>query len=146
MKVCFKCGIEKSYDNFYKHKEMADGYLNKCKECARQDSLASRLKNIDRVRAYDRRRGSRQDAGYVKMYRLKYPNKYRAHSKVNNLIRYGRITKPDQCEECGSSFNIVGHHCDYNKPLEVLWLCQACHKQWHAKHGEALNGDATVTT
>ena len=38
MKKCFKCGLEKELTQFYKHKEMSDGHLNKCKECTKKDT------------------------------------------------------------------------------------------------------------
>jgi hypothetical protein len=138
MKKCFKCGEIKPLSDFYKHSQMKDGTVNKCKVCNKLDVAAHRVKNIDKIRAYDRDRGNRQSSDYCKSYRERYPNKYRAVNMVNNQKRMGNIFEMP-CEICGS-YNVVAHHDDYSKPLNVRWLCQAHHKQWHAANGEGING------
>ena len=137
-KKCFKCGIEKKLDDFYKHNEMLDGHLNKCKACSKKDAIAHRKKNIDRVRAYDRARGSRQDYAYFKDYRKNNRKKIIAQKRVSYAISTGKLNK-QPCEICGY-VRAVAHHDDYDKPLDVRWLCQAHHKQWHAKNGQGKNG------
>lgn len=34
MKICTRCGEEKSYSEFYKNSRMRDGYSSSCKKCA----------------------------------------------------------------------------------------------------------------
>lgn len=63
----------------------------------------------------------------------------RAHDIVEKAVASGRLARPDVCETCdgtGGAFRdgrhpIQAHHCDYNKPLDVMWLCQPCHHEWH---------------
>ena len=138
MKSCFKCKKEKLLSEFYKHKRMGDGHLNKCKACAKNDVASHRINNLDKIRAYDRKRGSRQDKKYRDDYKEKFPLKYKAHNIVSNAIRDGKLFK-EPCEKCGSETRIHAHHDDYSKPLNVRWLCATAHHQWHAKNGEALN-------
>lgn len=137
MKKCIECGEVKSLSDFYKNGRMADGHLNKCKECVKSAVTRYRNKNIDKVRAYDRARGNRQDPSYIKEYRARYPKKYRANMMVQNQVRRGNLVSCP-CEVCGSD-NTGGHHDDYDKPLNVRWLCQAHHMQWHVKNGQGLN-------
>lgn len=140
-KKCFKCGEVKPLSDFYKHKMMADGHVNKCKDCNKKDVIENRKKNVDYYRDYDRERGARQTSEYQRNYRNEFPMKYAAHRLVSNSIRDGRLSKPDRCEECNKFHDhIHGHHDDYALPLVVRWLCPPCHKAWHDKNGEAKNG------
>jgi len=139
MKKCFKCNQEKPLSDFYKHKLMADGYLGKCKSCAKNDSYERRHNSDarEKILEYDRARGNRQSYSYVKEFREKYPKKYKAHCIINNAIRNKKLFR-EPCIICGKE-NAHAHHDDYDKPLNVRWLCPEHHMQWHAKNGEALN-------
>jgi hypothetical protein len=60
---------------------------------------------------------------------------------LNRAVRDGRVVKPAKCEECGSppagtgkDDGLHGHHTDYNKPLEVRWLCRGCHMEKHRQY------------
>ncbi len=142
MKECFKCGEVKPLTAFYKHKMMADGHLNKCKECTKHDARTNRANNLDYYREYDRKRGNRMSNDAIRSYRLRNPVKWSAHILVNNKLKNGTLVKSDSCEDCGTTESILhGHHDDYAKPLEVRWLCPLCHKSWHIKNGEGANSN-----
>lgn len=61
--------------------------------------------------------------------------KHLARWAVNRALISGRLIKTD-CTYCGvdkMATRIHGHHPDYEKPLEVVWLCGPCHRKKHAK-------------
>ena len=133
-KECFKCGAERPLSDFYKHKKMKDGHLNKCKDCTKRDVRERRFDPETRgaVLEYDRNRGPRQTYEDTKTYRERWPEKHKARQAVGNAVRDGRVTKPETCSESGEDGRIEGHHDDYSKPLDVRWLCSPCHHQHHA--------------
>ena len=63
----------------------------------------------------------------------------RAQNLLETAIEKGVIRRAIGCQTCGkvpTPFKngrtaIQAHHDDYTKPLEVRWLCQKCHHQWH---------------
>lgn len=161
IKKCFKCGIEKTLSEFYQHKQMADGHLNKCKACTKSDVLKHRIENIERIMEYDRNRPNAKERVLKNTERVKRiksennehylktilepkekwnkENRYKksAHSKVKRSITM-KDGKPNQCQLCGTrSDELEGHHYDYSKPLDVTWLCKRCHSLAH----KAINED-----
>ena len=57
------------------------------------------------------------------------PEVVKAHNALNNAIRDGIIQR-QPCTVCGDRRS-RGHHDDYSKPLDVLWVCELHHKQIH---------------
>lgn len=136
MKACFKCGETKPLSEFYRHKQMSDGHLNKCKDCTCKDVRQHRLDNPERVRAYDRSRSQQPHrvaarAAYAERFTEENPERRKAHYAVSNAIRDGRLHK-QPCAFCGSQDQLEAHHHDYAKPLDVTWLCKPCHRRFHA--------------
>jgi hypothetical protein len=133
-KKCFKCNETKPLTDFYSAPRMADGRQGKCKTCCKADVADNRLKNIDRIRAYDRDRGKNKDrmksaSEISKRWRHEDGRRVAAHSAVARAIRSGALVR-QPCERCGA-VKAYAHHEDYDKKLEVMWLCQPCHKQRH---------------
>jgi len=54
--------------------------------------------------------------------------------RAERAVKNGHIAKPDKCSACGvGDVQIEGHHFDYDKPLDVIWLCRPCHKKAHRR-------------
>lgn len=132
-KTCFKCNTAKPLGEFYPHPMMADGHLNKCKECAKRDVREHRAAN-DSVREYDRQRGKlphrkanvqRQQA----KWQAAFPERKYAHGVVAHALKTGKLERLP-CWVCGETAE--AHHPDYSAPLDVVWLCSRHHKLAHA--------------
>lgn len=149
-KMCTSCFVAKDLETgFYKHPAMADGYLNKCKECVKNRINKHREANVEYFRKYDKKRYLEQphrkevarrsfqkwvaknpDGPTVvsREWRKRNPEKYKAQNAVNNAIRKGTL-KRQGCMVCGEKAH--AHHEDYSKPLEITWLCPAHHSELH---------------
>lgn len=78
---------------------------------------------------------SKNCSRYTNMYR--YPDKLKARKLFAYAIQEGYVIRPEYCEQCLKNCKPDGHHNDYTKPLEVVWLCRQC----HLKHHRSLNAD-----
>ena len=65
----------------------------------------------------------------------------RAQNILEKAVKRGKILNPGKCQICDGTGNfadgrtaIQAHHPDYNKPLDVMWLCQPCHHEWHKQN------------
>ena len=83
-----------------------------------------RDKNRDRIREYNKYYNKlwRHDNGY---------SKDNVRRKVFIAVKKG-VIKRENCKVCGKT-GAEGHHSDYNKPLQVIWLCPIHHKDMHIK-------------
>ena len=58
-----------------------------------------------------------------------YPVQAHAHKLVAAAIRRGDLTRM-ACEVCGNPLTDA-HHEDYDRPLDVRWLCRKHHRDAH---------------
>ena len=157
IKYCGACKTEKSLAEFGKRSASVDGLAAKCKSCqsAYDKARANKPERVALRAAYaatdagkaamNRGRAKyaeahRQEAtDRCKQYRAENPIKHKAHDLVAYAMRTGALIKLP-CEVCGDPSD-VAHHDDYEKPLDVRWLCASHHRYWHAENGPGLNGE-----
>lgn len=57
-KTCKGCGVEKDLSEYYKHPQMADGRLNKCKVCVGAGVRENRRRRLEQYAQYEKARAN----------------------------------------------------------------------------------------
>ena len=127
MPICSKCGEDKSLDLFSKGKNSKGGHRARCKFC---DAIYYRNWQQTCTEKLNKRK---------RAWQLTNPKKAMAVRMISHAIRDGKLVR-GTCEVCGTDINVHGHHDDYEKPLEVRWLCAKHH---HALHREMSEMEET---
>lgn len=141
---CKLCNTTKQPADFYSSNKSG------CKECIKARVRDHRQANLERIRSYDRMRGSmphriaarkeyqrtpafaKSHDAAVKRWEANHPERKRASTAVHNAIRDGKLIPWPVCAVPECSSKPEGHHPDYGRPLDVVWLCDAHHKAAHA--------------
>lgn len=119
--------------------------LRKCNKCGGAFPLSSFFKRWRKSRnalEYDSGCKSCELKRLIPL-RRRYGGKYRqlgpktdARHALEHAVESRRVAKPTACSVCGRKPERIrelhGHHEDYTKPLEVIWVCVQCHRLLHA--------------
>ena len=111
IKVCRYCGSSRPTYDFGPRKGGRNGLKSYCKQCE-----ATRRRDY---RATMSCRGTKTD-------------KQNAYREYRAAIKSGELQR-GPCSVCGTTVNVHGHHPDYSKPLDVVWLCSKHHCEEHVR-------------
>lgn len=126
---CIKCNTSKPLDSFYKSTIYKSGY-GECRPCVRS-RVAAANKKPHRVAYFNSQLYRDRHRLNFKTYFSKYPARHAVRQQTYQAIEKGLLTRASHCESCNTTGKIEAHHDDYNKPLDVRWLCSKCHSHWH---------------
>lgn len=127
--ICLDC--RRDYDAAWRKRRRAAG-LRACGSKTWNPKLMAKWRKSYYSRPDVRKRRNEDARRYRNDSRLRM--RHEARWQVRRAIRSGRL-KRQPCQKCGG-LKVEGHHTDYYKPLEVVWLCPSCHRAEHKRLAE----------
>lgn len=122
-KVCFKCQKEKLLSEFYKHAEMGDGHLNKCKYCTRRDTKD----DYYRKRSDEDWREAEKLRQRNKYQRLNYKEKQKEWNRIRPWTQSGKYKGLCKKYRKIKNKNEILHHWSYkDEHLEDIFILDRC--------------------
>lgn len=137
VKRCSGCTEEKPLADFPRSANNADGVMGWCLACNRAKHVPRPYvpRTPEQEAAHQRHNATYRErhpgdrARRAKQWRAEHPKATAAHDAVARALRNGTLVKPETCQRCPKKGRLEAHHEDYEKPLEVEWLCRRCHKK-----------------
>ncbi len=127
---CNHCVSAKRRETKQKQKE--NGTYERIAARNREYDAAYRISYNQKPEVKERRRSS------SRRQIERHPEKYLARQVLQHALRKREITK-GTCQVCGNP-QVDGHHEDYTKPLDVMWLCRRHHTDVHQAQARARKG------
>jgi hypothetical protein len=135
-KLCPGCQRFLPRSTFARCVGRSDGFQYECTECRRRRYEANREAILAANRARQKanpKANAERHRRYRESNREAVRRRARATAAVKYAIKAGRLVRPTWCPKCGSDEHAIhSHDPDYDRPLEVVWLCQRCHMALHA--------------
>lgn len=134
MRTCTACKVDKPLAEFPRVQRW---HRKVCHPCHLANRRTWRNQRADRVRAVQREyarsaRGRETGLEAVRRYQARNPQKIAAQSALRYAIYRGDVVRPEQCEALGCDAPAHhGHHHDYSRPLDVVFLCRGHHEATH---------------
>lgn len=136
LRACKVCGVirpleEFPHSRFFQGKEYK---RNLCKTCYSDYMSAREVKaNRSQTRYLKHKEAI---AEYSKKYKGTHTQEDITRRKTNLAIKKG-ILKRKPCSVC-DNIKSDAHHFDYNRPLEVIWLCRKHHRLLHGAQNSLI--------
>lgn len=127
VKTCFKCGRKLPLSSFYKHPQMRDGHLNKCKDCTKQDVY----RNYDKKSQVQEWVEKERRRGRQKYHRLGYCVRAQELRKAKERnFKCMKDVRRDITAQLSSDREL--HHWDYNQRYNLILLDKRLHHRLHS--------------